>query len=226
MPVVDVIILLMLGMGAVIGFKRGFIRQTVQSIGGILVVVFAFIFREPVANFLMDNFPALNFKGIFNGISSINILAYNIIAFIILLIIFGIVFTIAVSLASLIEKILNATFILAIPSKLLGALMGLVEAYLVIFIILFILTLPVFNLSLINESKYKNKILEGTPIVSSLAKKTVNSFNDIYALRDELANDADRLKLDEKVLKVLIDNKIISPERASELYEEGKITAK
>ena len=226
MQVVDVIILLMLGMGAVVGFKRGFLRQSVQSIGGILTVVLAFIFRGPLAAFLFQMFPAFNFKGIFDGISSLNILVYEVIAFMILLMIFGLIFRIVLAVATFIEKFLNATIILAIPSKILGAAMGLLEAYLMVFIVLFILTLPVFNLSLINQSKYKDKILAGTPVVSSLAKKTINSFDDIYALKDEFAKNTDRLQLDEKVLKILIDNKIISADRAAKLYEEGKLNTK
>jgi uncharacterized membrane protein required for colicin V production len=226
MGIVDIIILLALGMGAAVGFARGFLRQTVKSIGGILTLVGAFIFKDALALFLIKIFPSFNFNGIFDGISSLNILVYEVIAFIILLIVFGILVKILFAMASFIEKILNATIILAIPSKILGAVMGLVEAYLLVFIVLFILTLPVFNIGMINESKYKDKILEGTPVVSTLAKKTVESFDDIYAIKDELKNDADRLKLDQKVLKILIDNKIISVEKANELYEKGKIDIK
>ncbi|MDD2203141.1 MAG: CvpA family protein [Bacilli bacterium] len=226
MQVVDVIILLMLGMGAVIGFKRGFIRQTVQSLGGILVVVCAFLFRGPVAEFLFKIFPSFEFDGIFSGITSLNILVYEVIAFIILLIIFGLIFRVAVVLATFIEKFFDATIILAIPSRILGALMGLVEYYLLVFIALFILTLPVFNIDIVNKSRLKDKILEGTPIVSNLAKKTVNSFDDIYALRDDFVMEADRLKLDQKVLQILIDNKVVTTERAVELYEDGKIDAR
>lgn len=226
MQVVDVIILLMLGMGAVVGFKRGFIRQTVQSLGGILVVVCAFLFKGPLAAFLFKIFPSFDFDGMFSGISSLNILVYEVIAFVILLVLFGIIFRIVLTVATFIEKILDATIILAIPSKILGAIMGLVEYYLLVFIALFILTLPIFNISLINDSKFKDRILEGTPIVSSLASKTINSFDDIYALRDDFVMEADRLKLDQKVLQILIDNKVISTERAIALYEDGKINAR
>jgi uncharacterized membrane protein required for colicin V production len=226
MQVVDVVILLMLGMGAVVGFKRGLLRQTVQSLGGILVVVCAFLFRGPLAVFLFKIFPAFNFDGMFAGITSLNILVYEVIAFIILLIIFGIIFRILLVVAKFIENILEATIILAIPSKILGAVMGLIEYYLLVFIALFILTLPVFNIDIINNSKFKDKILEGTPIVSNMAAKTVESFDDIYALRDDLVMEADRLKLDQKVLQILIDNKVISTERAIELYEDGKISAR
>src|SRR5690606_13363224 len=123
-------------------------------------------------------------KGIFAGISSLNILVYEVIAFVILLIAFSVVVKMLFAIASFIERILRATIILAIPSKILGAIMGLAEAYLTVFVVLFILTLPVFNLKMINESRYKDKILKGTPIVSKLANKTVESFNDIYKLKD------------------------------------------
>ncbi|MFA5407598.1 MAG: hypothetical protein WC343_02380, partial [Bacilli bacterium] len=63
------------------------------------------------------------------------------------------------------------------------------------------------------------------PIVSALAKKTLASFDDVYALKDDFTAMTDRLQLDQKVLKILIDNKIISEKRATELYEEGKINA-
>ncbi len=225
MNIIDVLILLGLGLGAVVGFARGFLRQTVQSLGGILVVVCAFIFRGIVSGFLMDIFPAIEFKsGIFKNISSMNILVYDIIAFIILLIVFGIVLRIIMSIATFIEKILNATIILAIPSKILGAVMGLVEAYVFIFIILFVLN--IFSFRFLNQSEYKERILEGTPVMSNLAAKTVASFKDINALRDELETEVDRLELDKKVLKILIDNNIVTEKKVDELYEEGKLNTK
>lgn len=226
MQIIDAIILLMLGMGAAVGFARGFLKQTVQSLGGIIVLIASFLFMKPVAAFLIRIFPSFKFGGIFEGISSLNILVYEVIAFVVLLVIFGIILRILMSIASFIESFLNATIILAIPSKILGAVMGFIEAYVLVFIALFILTLPVFNFEIANQSKYKDKILEGTPIISSLCKKTVNSFEDIYAMRDELAKGADRLKLDQKVLKIMIDNNLISTSWADELYEEGKLNAK
>lgn len=223
MNIIDIAIILILILGAVIGFKRGFFKQTVQSIGGILVVIFALIFTKSLAELLIRILPAFNFKGLFDGISSMNILVYYVIAFLLLLLLFGIIFRLLLMLANFIEKFLKATILLAIPSKILGAIMGLIEYYLIVFVLLYIFTLPLFNISIINESKYKDKILEGTPIVSTLAGKAVSSFKDIYALRDELASSKDRLKLDEKILKILIDNKIITEEKAKKLYSEGKI---
>lgn len=226
MQIVDIIIILILGLGAATGFARGFIKQTVQSLGWIVVLIFAFLFKSNLAAILYKIFPSFKFGGLFEGISSLNILVYEVIAFIILLFIFGIIFRIILMFASFIEGFLKATFVLAIPSKILGALLGLVEAYIIIFVVLYILTLPVFNIDMIQKSKFKDKILESTPIMSKLIEKSTESFKEIYALKDSLINESDRLKLDKMVLEILIDNKIITVDKAKELYEEGKLNIK
>ncbi len=223
MNIVDVIIILIIGLGAVLGFKRGVFKQAVESLGGLAALILSLIFMKPLAMFLIDIGPAFNFKGILNGISSINVLAYNFIAFLILIIIFSILLRVLLIIADAIERALKATILLAIPSKVLGAILGVIEHYLLVFVLLFILTLPIFNFRIINEAGLTSKILGGTPIVSSIAATTINTFNDVYAMSEELSTNSNRIKLDEKILKIMIDNKLITEEKAKDLYEKGKI---
>jgi len=223
MNLVDVIIILVIGLGAVLGFKRGVFKQAVESLGGLVALILSLIFMRPLAMFLMDIGPTFNFRGMLSGISSINVLAYNFIAFLILIIIFSILLRILLIVADAIERVLKATILLAIPSKILGAILGMFEHYLLVFILLFILTLPIFNFRIINEAGLTSRILGGTPIVSSVASATIDTFNDVYAMSEELSNDSNRIKLDEKVLKIMIDNNLISQEKAKDLYEKGKI---
>ncbi|NLD79263.1 MAG: CvpA family protein [Mollicutes bacterium] len=223
MNLVDVIIILVIGLGAVLGFKRGVFKQAVESLGGLAALILSLIFMRPLAMFLMDIGPTFNFRGMLSGISSINVLAYNFIAFLILIIIFSILLRILLIVADAIERVLKATILLAIPSKILGAILGMFEHYLLVFILLFILTLPIFNFRIINEAGLTSRILGGTPIVSSVASATIDTFNDVYAMSEELSNDSNRIKLDEKVLKIMIDNNLISQEKAKDLYEKGKI---
>ena len=63
------------------------------------------------------------------------------------------------------ESILKATIILGIPSKILGGLLGFIEYYIYIFVILLILNLPIFDLDL-NNSFLVNFMLDKTPIIS------------------------------------------------------------
>lgn len=223
MNLVDVIIILVIGLGAVLGFKRGVFKQAVESLGGLAALILSLIFMRPLAMFLIDIGPTFNFRGMLSEISSINVLAYNFIAFLILIIIFSILLRILLIVADAIERVLKATILLAIPSKILGAILGMFEHYLLVFILLFILTLPIFNFRIINEAGLTSRILGGTPIVSSVASATIDTFNDVYDMSEELSNDSNRIKLDEKVLKIMIDNNLISQEKAEELYEKGKI---
>ncbi len=223
MQLVDVIILLLLGLGSVIGFKRGFFKQTVMSIGIILVIVLAFILKNPVSTFMYEKLPFFNFDGLFAGVTSLNIILYEVIAFIIVASILMIIFRILVFFTSFFEKILNFTIFLGIPSKIMGAVMGVIEAYVWLFITIYILSLPVFNIAFINKSNYKDSILEKTPIISKYADKTVIAFNEIYSLKEEFVNATDSNELNLRVIDVLLKNRIVTVDSVDNLYAKGKL---
>ena len=79
MNIVDTIILLGLFLGAVTGFVRGFFKQTVIFLGTILVVVLAFLIKNPLSTIMYQNLPFFKF----GGLTALNILVYEVIAFII-----------------------------------------------------------------------------------------------------------------------------------------------
>ena len=59
--VVDVSIILILLMGAVVGFKRGIFKSAVMFIGAIVVIVLAYSLKNPVANLLYSFMSFFNF---------------------------------------------------------------------------------------------------------------------------------------------------------------------
>ena len=76
MNIVDTIILLGLFLGAVTGFVRGFFKQTVIFLGTILVVVLAFLIKNPLSTIMYQNLPFFKFGGIYAGVTSLNIILY------------------------------------------------------------------------------------------------------------------------------------------------------
>ena len=76
--VVDVLIVVLLLLGTYAGWRKGLIKSLVNFVGLITVVILSFYFKTYLANFLIDTLPFFNFAGL-NGLSSINILIYNII---------------------------------------------------------------------------------------------------------------------------------------------------
>ena len=124
--VVDILIIVFLLLGTYAGWRKGLIKSLVNFIGLIAVVILSFYLKTFIANFLIDKMPFLNFAGL-NGLSSVNILIYNIISFIFVFIILYCVLNIIISITGFSDMLLKFTVIWIIPSKILGALVGLLE---------------------------------------------------------------------------------------------------
>lgn len=223
MNLIDVYIILGIGLGAVIGFKRGFIKSTVIFVGTILVFLLAFKFKSLLATFLYTNFPFFKF----GGLSSLNLLLYEGIAFIILLIILFVALKLIVTLSGVIEKILKMTVILAIPSKILGLIVGAIQSYVIIYFMLLILSFPVFNFKMLNDSKGKEVMFNYTPILSKATKTTKIMFDKIFDIKEEdIKTDIDKENIDEKILEVIKESGIIAKDNITKLINDGKLMPK
>lgn len=223
MGVVDIIILIFLAFGALIGFKRGFTRQLVSLVGIFVIIILSYLFKNPVSIFLYNNLPFFNFGGIFKDITVLNVLVYEVIAFFIVFFVLTIIFRILVKITNVFEKLLNATIILGIPSKILGALLGVVQNLIYTFIVLYILSLPTFNLTIIKDSKVGNLILDKTPILNKIADKTLSVFNQVIELKEEFDTTTNVGEYNQKTLNIMIDSGVITEENARKLIEKGKI---
>lgn len=224
MSIVDaLIILLILAFGAK-GFKNGVLKQLVTTVGFVIVVILGFYLKNPIAEFLSLHFPFFTFGGSVANVASINIILYQLISFILVIIILDTILNVLIKVTGIIEKILKFTIILGIPSKILGFIVGVVEGFVVTFLILFFLKQPGFNLKIFDDSKLTNPILNSTPVLSQVAGNFVDTFNDLY----ELGNDYYEQKMDENTLNlrsidVMLEHKIINPGYVVKLVDADKI---
>ena len=222
--IVDGIIILLLILGFVSGFKRGVVKQGVLTFGTILVVVLAFLFKNPLSMVLYKHCPFFT-VGLLKNYSILNILLYELISFFILLSVFSLILAVIIKISGVIERFLRSTVILALPSRILGGVLGVIEFYVFSFILLLIVTMPIFSISTnksLVESKYKDKILNNTLIISHLSGGTVKSINEI----NDLLEDEDKLgtnKFNCKALNIFVNNKIIGEESVKYLEENNKI---
>ena len=223
MSIVDIIILIFLVLGALIGFKRGFTRQLVSLVGIFVILILSFLFKNPVSVFLYKNLPFFNFGGIFKDITVLNILVYEVIAFFVVFFALTLIFKILLGITKIFEKLLNATIILGIPSKILGALLGVVQNYIYAFIIIYILSLPVFNITIVNHSNIANTILNKTPILNNICDETLDVFNEVVELKNEYKTTTNVEVFNQKVINIMIDKNIITKENAQELIKREKI---
>ncbi len=225
MNIIDIVIVMFIIMGAIVGMKRGVIKQGVMTIGMLLVLILSFILKNPVSALMYKYLPFFNFYGLLNNLSILNILLYELIAFALVFGILSAILAVLIKISGIIEKILKCTIILAIPSKIFGLILGAFEYYLVVFAILFVLSGPTFqtkDFEFINESKLKDPILNNTVIISNISGKTITTFNEVGDLIKN-KNKIDDKEFNCKALNIMIKNEFLSKDSADYLKEKGKI---
>ena len=222
MNVVDVIIIALLILGGVAGFKAGVIKKLTDFIGMFVVIILAFYLKNYISVIMYENLPFFNFFGLINGIDALNILLYEVIAFLVIFISLLFVLKVVLMLTGLVEKILKATVILSIPSKLLGIVVGVIEMYVYLFLILVIVSLPIFDSSFLKDSKMNNFILNNTPVLSGVSGEIIDIYGDVYNIIENRKNKTNE-QLNEEILKVLIDKKVVTKESAKKLVDKNKI---
>ncbi len=218
---IDSIIILFLLMGAVVGFKRGVIKSATMFVGAVFVILLSYSLKNPVSKVLFSIFPFFNFAGDFEGLTVLNIIIYEAIAFLLVYVILMVLLQILIKITGGIEKILKFTIILGIPSKLLGALFGLFESFIFVFIGLFLLSqIPSTNY-LIKESKYAGKLLEASPVLSTTTKEYYHAIEEIISIKDQ--NLQNKEEYNRKSLDILLKYDIVELDAVEDLIKKGKL---
>ncbi len=221
--IVDVVIVLLILMFGVIGLKRGFFKEVAISVGVVLVFILAFYLKDPLANFLSLNLPFFQFKGAFEGLTALNIVLYQLIAFIVLLIILLAILNVVIAVTGVFEKILKFTIILGIPSKILGMIVGFIEGYIIVFVALFFLSQPAFNITIINQSTLTPKILNSTPGLSNIVGDLNQTMNDIYELGKKFETNKDPNQFNLETVDTMLKHHIVKTDYIEKLIDKGKL---
>ena len=215
----SVIIVLLILLCGVLGSKRGILKELVVIIGTIVVFVLSFFLKDFVAGFFCTYLPFFNFRIPLGNLISLNIIFYQLIAFLILVIIFRLILQILIDVTGIFSKIINATIILALPNKLLGFIVGLLEGYILMFIILNVIAIPMSGSKLFMSSGVRQFIVNDTPVL----KDSLGGLN--YAIEDvlSLSSKDDRNTNDLKVIDIMLKYKTVSVDFMDDVKETGKL---
>lgn len=224
MNLLDIIIVLVLAMSAIIGFKRGAIKEVVSLVGIIIVFVVAFSLKGVIGNVLCKWLPFFNFAGNFEGVTVLNILLYQLLAFLIIYSLLFSVYMIVLKISGVVQKLVHMTVILWLPSKLIGAVVAFVTGYVMVFVVLLALLIPLKNTDFFLESKFANYIVYDTPILAGSAENISTSINEVYTLGEDLSKgEISKNDANVKTMDVLLKYKIVSPKTARQLVVLDKL---
>ena len=196
MGMFDYIIILVLLFGGAAGARNGFFKQSVVLLGTILCFILAWVLKNPIANFLSFTLPFWNFAGPLEGLTSLNIVLYQLISFVFLLMLF---------------------------STILAIVVGVIEAYVIVFVILFFLNQPVLDNELVNDSKLRPIILNSSPVLSNIVSDMNEAITDIYDVNKTYSKNKDKNQFNKEVVNILIENNVIDKDYVKKLEQKGKI---
>ena len=167
----DLLILIIIVAGFITGLRRGFIVQVMHLLGFFVALIVAYIYYKPLADVFVYWVPYPGFNESLTpviGIDNIDVDAtfYRALAFAVIFFTVKIVWQIIASIFNFITYLP----VLHSLNRLLGAILGFIEFYVLLFIGLYILALvPVASVqSLMDKSIFAGLILEHTPVMTSI----------------------------------------------------------
>ena len=200
----DIGIILILIMFVVVGFKKGVIKESVSLIAFIIVFVLSWLLKGVIGNFLCIYFPFFKFSGVISGLSSLNILIYQLIAFII---VFGFLlgfYSLVLKISKVFQKIVNMT--------------------LCVFICLVFLIIPLGGSNIFQDSNMINYILYKTPILSNFTVSFVNPINEIYSLSEDVSNN--KISVNDaniRAISIMLKYKVVNYKTLDIIYNRNKL---
>ncbi len=222
--ILDVAIILILIMFAIVGFKRGAIKELVSLVGIIAVFIVSFSLKGILGNILCKWLPFFDFAGSLEGVKVLNILLYQLIAFLIIYSLLFSVYMIVMKISGIVQKIIHMTVILWLPSKIIGAVVAFVTGYIMVFVVLLALLIPLKDTVIFQDSSLANYIIYKTPILAASSENISTSINEIYTLGEALSKgEINKNQANLETMDVLLKYKIVSPKTARELVVLDKL---
>lgn len=224
MNIIDIAIILILIMFGIVGLKKGIIKQGVSLIGIIIVFIVAFIFKEQLGNFLCKYLPFFSYGGSLKGVVSVNILVYQLLAFFLIFSLLLSIYNIILKLSGGLQRLVNMTIILLIPSKIGGFILGIIEGYLYAYIVLILVAIPLKDNALFTSSTLPNKIIYETPIISKQTTSLTSTISEIYVLGSDLAtNKLTANEADIRIIDSMLKHKLVTPKTIEQLIVLDKL---
>lgn len=167
----DLMILFVLFAGLIVGAKRGFIVQIMHISSFVIALIVAYIYYKPLAEKFVFwvPYPGVTDTGSLGVVIDrldLDHTFYRVIAFAVIFLAVKIALQIVASMFDFIAYLP----VLKSLNRWLGALLGVIEYYLVMFIVMYVLALLPLDViqSLMSKSLLSGVILEHTPIITKM----------------------------------------------------------
>ena len=223
MNIIDIIVILLIAFSAYIGMKKGFVKSLVSFVGIVVVFILAYFMKNPIADWLCLNLPFFNFTGSFRGATILNVIFYQIVAFIIMFSLLMVAYHVIVRISGLVERLLKTSFILAVPTKIGGLIVGIFEGIVISLIAIVVLSLPVLKFNLVEDSAIRNYLYNVSPLIGNITGSMNESVDEILELKEKFNNKEDKEEFNLGALDIMLKHKAMKVSLAEKLVNSGKL---
>ena len=220
--IADVIIVLVLLIGIYTGYKRGFLESAIRFIGICAAFVISFLFKNPISVYLYTHLPFFKFGGVFKGVSVLNILIYEFIAFVLVFLVILVILKIIYDATGLVNKLFSVVAFLGLPNKILGAIVGFLGSYFLLYFvgIAFIIGSSMYGFEM--KKSFVNTVVE-TPILEKTFGDSMKALDEIASMAKDYEDVEEKDEYNYKSLEILLKYKIVTADNVEYLKDNKKI---
>lgn len=220
--IIAIVMIIFLVYEIIDGYKKGFLESGIRLIGYILLFVGSYILKNPLSVFLYTHLPFFKFGGLYNGISALNILVYELIAFIIVFVILFVVFKIIVGITKLVDKLLSLIFFIGIPNKILGAVLGFVEGIVLLYFVVAVFKVGSGVMGFEMRTSAVDLVVD-IPILKETFGPTINSLEEIAGMAKDFEHTKDKEEFNKRAFDILLKYDILTEDNLELLINNGKV---
>lgn len=220
MNIFDIGIILLFIMFFIVGLKRGVIKEAVSLVAIILVFVLSFSLKGIIGNILCVLLPFLSL----DGFVTLNIFFYQLLAFILVFCVLLFIYEFSLKISKFLQKIVNLTIILWLPSKILGGVVSFLKGYVILYIVFLFLMIPFGGVSLFQESACINYMLYKTPVLSGYASSFVKPVQEVITLSQNV--NKNKISVNEanlEALDIMLKYNVVDKKTIESLQEVNKL---
>ena len=223
MNIIDIIVILGIAFAGYIGMKKGFVKSLVSFFGIVIVFILAYFMKNPIADWLCINLPFFNFTGSLKGATIFNVIFYQLVAFIIMFSILMVAYHVIVRVSGLVERMLKMSFILAVPTKVGGLIVGVLEGIVISLIAIIVLSLPVLKLGWVEDSAIRNYLYNVSPVIGNITGSMNTSIDEILELKEKFNNKESKEEFNLSSLDIMLKHSAMKVSLAEKLITSGKL---
>lgn len=220
--IVSILVILILVADIVAGYKKGFLESGVKFLKTVIAMLIAYFCKAPLSKYLYLNFPFFKLSGIFKGVTAVNILLYEVIAFFVVFILVLVILNIISGILKLDEKILRLVSIIGVPNKIMGAIIGGLKSLVFLYFALSIFFV-VSNFMKLDTGESLGDYIVEMPVLKNTFGSVLDSFDQISDLAVEYENIQDKEQLNNESIDILLKYDIITEENLELLIKAGKV---